>query len=122
MDISTAGHKTICVPVVSEADYQTLIRNGQKFRTFLDQHIADHPELFPVEIANGYWLHDTVRSKQLNLVTRRIKLVNTQAVYQVRPDFFLPYMVGLTDEVEKAATNIKRDSYARLEHGSLCEV
>lgn len=102
MHISTAGHKTICVPVASVADYQTLIRNGRTFRGFLDDHIAAHPELFPVEIANGYWLHDTVCSKKLNLITRRIKLVSTRAVYQVRPDFVLPYMVGLTDEVEKA--------------------
>lgn len=102
MHISTAGHKTICVPVASEADYQTLIRNGRTCRCFLDDRIAAHPELFPAEIANGYWLHDNVHSKKLNLTTRRIKLVSTQAVYQVRPDFVLPYRVGLTDEVEKA--------------------
>lgn len=102
MHISTAGRKTICVPVASVADYQTLIRNGRTFRCFLDHHIADHPELFPAEIANGYWLHDNVHSKKLNLTTRRIKLVSTRAVYQVRPDFVLPYMVGLTDAVEKA--------------------
>jgi hypothetical protein len=53
MHISTAGHKTICVPVASEADYQTLICNGRTFRCFLDHRIAAHPELFPAEIANG---------------------------------------------------------------------
>ncbi len=102
MDISSAGHKTICVPVPSEAAYRKLIRNGQTFRSFLDQRIAAHPELFPAGIANGYWLHDAIHSKKLNVTTRRIKLVTSQAVYQVRPDFVLPYMVGLTDEVEKA--------------------
>lgn len=56
----SAGYKTICVPVASEADYQTLIRNGRTFRCFLDDRIAAHPELFPTEIANGYWLHDNV--------------------------------------------------------------
>ena len=40
--------------------------------------------------------------QKLNLITRRIKLVSTQAVYQVRPDFVLPYMVGLSNAVEKA--------------------
>lgn len=102
MDISSAGHKTICVPVPSEAAYRNLICNGRMFRSFLDQHIVDYPELFPAGIANGYWLHDAIHSKKLNVTTRRIKLVSTQAVYQVRPDFVLPYMVGLSDEVEKA--------------------
>lgn len=102
MYISSAGNKTICVPVASEADYRSLIHKGSAFRSFLDQCIANHPELFPVEIANGYWLHDTVHSKKLNITTRRIKLVTTQAVYQVRPDFVLPYMIGITDAVEKA--------------------
>jgi len=83
MDISSAGHKIICVPVSSEAAYRKLIRNGQTFRSFLDQRIADHPELFPAGIANGYWLHDAILSKKLNVTTRRIKLVSTQAVYQV---------------------------------------
>ncbi len=102
MDITSAGHKTICVPVSSEAAYRKLIRNGRTFRSFLDQRIADHPELFPVGIADGYWLHDAIHSKKLSVTTRRIKLGVSQAVYQVRPDFVLPYMVGLTDEVEKA--------------------
>ncbi len=42
-----------------------------------------------------------MRSKKLNLTTRRIKLTANGAVYQVRPDFALPYMAGKTDEVEK---------------------
>ncbi len=37
-----------------------------------------------------------------SVTTRRIKLVTSQAVYQVRPDFVLPYMVGKTEAVEKA--------------------
>ena len=102
MSISTAGSKTICVPAPSEADYQKLIQHGPSFRSFLDAAIAKHPELFPSAIAHGYWLHDSVRSKKLNLTTRRIKLVTTQAIYQVRPDFVLPYMTGMTDDVEKA--------------------
>ena len=32
---------------------------------------------------------------------RRIKLNQTQAVYQLRPDFMMPYMVGTTDEIDK---------------------
>ena len=78
------------------------MKTGSTFRSYLDTLIAKHPELFPAGISGGYWLHDTLHSKKLDLTMRRIKLVTTQAVYQVRPDFALPYMVGLTDEVEKA--------------------
>ncbi len=101
MGISTAGHKTICVPAPLEADYQKLIQKGSTFRTYLDPLIESYPELFPPEIANGYWLHDILRSKKLNLTTRRIQMVASKSVYQVRPDFALPYMVGKTDQVEK---------------------
>ena len=31
----------------------------------------------------------------------RIKLKETGEVYQLRPDFLLPYMVGKTNEIEK---------------------
>ena len=102
MEISPAGRKTICIPVASEAEYQKLMKKGNTFRSYLDTLIAKHPELFPDGISSGYWLHDTLHSKKLNLTTRRIKLVTSQKVYQVRPDFALPYMVGMTDEVEKA--------------------
>ena len=33
---------------------------------------------------------------------RRIKLKSTGQVYQIRPSFVMPYMIGHTDEVEKA--------------------
>ena len=64
--------------------------------------LQKHPELFPSNISEGYWLHDSIYSKKLDITTRRIKLVANQAVYQIRPAFVLPYMVGMTDEVEKA--------------------
>jgi hypothetical protein len=39
-------------------------------------------------------------SRKLNLRMRRIELVATGQVYQLRPEFVMPYMVGRTDEVE----------------------
>jgi hypothetical protein len=101
MEISTSGSKTICVPGPSEAEYQKLIQTGSAFRTYLDPLIKKYPELFPTGMSSGYWLHGTVRSKKLQIWTRRIKVLTTQAVYQVRPDFVMPYMVGMTDEVDK---------------------
>ena len=35
------------------------------------------------------------------LPMRRIKLKENGAVYQLRPDFLMPYMIGKTDEMEK---------------------
>ncbi len=64
MEISTAGHKTICVSVTSETAYRNLIHKGSTFRSFLDQHITDYPELFPAGITNGYWLHGAIHSKK----------------------------------------------------------
>lgn len=102
MEITSPGHKTICLPFQSEADYRKLITKGSTFRKQLDELIAKYPELFPSGISEGYWLHGSVYSKKLDITTRRIKLVANDAVYQIRPAFLLPYMVGMTDEVEKA--------------------
>ena len=37
-----------------------------------------------------------------DLTRRRIKLKANGDIYQIRPDFIMPYMVGKTHEVEKA--------------------
>ena len=74
-----------------------LFRDGipaQRFRRCIDQLIERYPGLFPPEIDGGYWLHDIVRSKKQQLSMRRIKVVATGNVYQVRPDFVTPYMIG----------------------------
>lgn len=99
--IPTAGSKSICLPTGSEAEYSEAVSHPQRFRSCIDQLIERYPGLFPSEIDRGYWLHDIVRSKKQQLSMRRIKVVATGEVYQVRPDFVMPYMIGKTDEVEK---------------------
>ncbi len=47
----------------------------------------------------GFSFHDWVVSTKQQLPMRRIKLNQTEAVYQLRPDFVMPYMVGKTDEI-----------------------
>ncbi len=47
----------------------------------------------------GFSFHDWVVSTKQQLPMRRIKLNQTEAVYQLRPDFVMPYMVGKTDEL-----------------------
>jgi hypothetical protein len=51
---STAGDKTICLPVGNREDYDSLVKDTPAFRSYLDGMIAEHPELFPAEIEQGY--------------------------------------------------------------------
>ena len=82
--------------------------NSREFRTHLDLLIEEYPELFPEEIRGGYHLHDRRSSKkQSGLMIRRIKLLQsglcqTEIVLSIQPSFVMPYMTGLTANIEKA--------------------
>jgi hypothetical protein len=95
------GDKTICLPIADGVDYDQLVKDRKRFRLYLDQLIAQHPELFPSEIAQGYCFHGFRTSAKLGLVSRRIRLVSNGEAYQLRPDFVMPYMIGETEAVEK---------------------
>ena len=104
----TKKNKRITLPITLDA-YNELKEDALAFRQWLDEMIKVYPELFPVDIASGYTLHDvlpaSVKLSQVQL--RRIRLnqrdKNGQAqVFTIAPSDVLPYMVGLTDEVEKA--------------------
>jgi hypothetical protein len=95
------GDKTICLPIADEKEYATLVKQTKAFRQYLDQQIALHPELFPREIGAGYSFHGFRTSAKLKLESRRIRLLSNGEVYQLRPDFVMPYMIGKTEEVEK---------------------
>jgi hypothetical protein len=97
----TAGDKTICLPIAAGIDYEQLVKDTAEFRAYLDRQIAQHPELFPARIGEGYCLHGFSHSDRLDLTTRRIRLKCNRDSYQIRPDTVMPYMVGTTEEVEK---------------------
>ena len=101
MERASGGQKSICIPI-SEEHYNEIVGNPKAFRPYLDEIISLHPELFPPQIADGYRFNGTTTSSKLNLPMHRIQLLSNQEVYQLRPDFVMPYMIGLTDEVEKA--------------------
>jgi len=92
---------TICLPVVKDA-YADIVADPARFRRWLDQCFRDHPELFPEGFAHGYRLKDDRVSAKAGLRLRRIRLKATGEPFSVRPSFVLPYMTGLTDDVEKA--------------------
>lgn len=101
-------NKRTILPIGLE-EYQELSGDSVRFRAWLDSMIATYPELFPVEIAEGYELHDTLpASRKLPEVRfRRIKLKarngeGRQEVLTIASSAVMPFMTGLTDEVQKA--------------------
>ncbi len=101
MTHSIRGDKSICLPVASEEEYKTIITDNNLFRHHLIQVLEKSPEIFPVEMKKGFSFHDWVISAKQQLPMGRIKLKETGEVYQLRPDFVMPYMIGKTDEMEK---------------------
>lgn len=102
MTALTRGDQTICLPVESETQYRQIVPDPQAFRLFLGQTLNAHPELFPPQMLEGFHFHDFVHSLKQDLILRRIKLKANGDIYQIRPDFIMPYMVGKTHEMEKA--------------------
>lgn len=96
------GSKTICIPVEPKR-YAERVKDDKRFRRYVDELYAQHPELFPEAMSEGYQCHDTrAPSVKLGLRLRRIKLLATGEVYSVCPSFVMPYMVGYTADVAKA--------------------
>lgn len=90
-------------------EYQQLASDRVRFRAWLDNEIAMHPELFPMEIAQGYELHDILPEsrKMPGVRLRRIKLKarndeGQQQVLTIASSAVMPGMTGLTDAIEKA--------------------
>lgn len=101
-------NKRIVLPIELE-EYNKKRKNRVEFRGWLDEMMEKYPELFPSQMSSGYQLHDILpASKKLTQVQlRRIKLKERDEagkvqVFTIMPSGVLPYMVGLTDEVEKA--------------------
>jgi hypothetical protein len=102
------GAKRICIPIDRDK-YEAVIGDKKYFRQLVDEMIAQHPEIFPAEIGQGYKLHGLlpVAKKMPEVCLRRIQLnlkddQGQAQVFTIAPCFVLPYMTGYTDEVEKA--------------------
>lgn len=95
------GAKTICIPF-EPTSYPEVVRDNKRFRSLVDEAYAQHPELFPAAMGEGYKLHDTRVSAKLGVRMRRIMLKATGEVYGICPSFVMPYMVGYTADVAHA--------------------
>ena len=92
------GHRTICIPC-SQQEYERVVGDPERFRTFLDRHVEATPELFPAEIRRGYRMKDVYHSRKTGCELRRIELRSPQG-YLVRPASLMPYRSGYTEDVQ----------------------
>src|SRR3954464_3362012 len=92
------GQKTICIPC-SPDEYQQVVGDPERFRTFLNRHIEATPELFPAEIRRGYRMKEVYRPRKTGCELRRIEL-RTLRSSLVRPSFLMPYLSGYTADVQ----------------------
>jgi hypothetical protein len=96
------GSKHICVPFENEVQYQEYVADVTQYRHYVTLLSAQHPELFPQAMGQGYTFHDCYRSRKQGVVLRRIKLKASDEVFTLRPSLVMPYLSARTDEVEKA--------------------
>ncbi|MDM8524747.1 hypothetical protein QUF80_15370 [Desulfococcaceae bacterium HSG8] len=92
-------NRTICLPFPQETCYATL-GYPLPFRLYIDEMIAEYPELFPPGAERGWRAKDSRISKKQGIRIRRIEIGGVS--YTVRPSFVMPYMTGMTEETEKA--------------------
>ena len=103
----TRPQKRIILPIVIEK-YREVVDDPRIYRKWVDEMIAKYPELFPKTISEGYILHDERASGKLEDVRlRRICLKacdreGKEQVFTLAPSSVMPYLVGYTDDVEKA--------------------
>jgi len=97
-------NKIICIAFPNKEFDQTCLNDTKVCREFLLKTFGQNPELFPLDMKNGFKFHGfSTSSKQDNFRLRRIRLKNQMRdAYQIRPSFMMPYMIAETDDVEKA--------------------
>lgn len=98
---SARGAKQIVIPM-TRPQYDELWTDARQVRGYVDQVLAEAPELFPAGMAEGYALHGFDReSRKLQGVRLRQVLLNDGTAYWLRPSFVLSFMAGTVDDLEK---------------------
>jgi hypothetical protein len=97
----TKGYHTIRVPL-EQTEYELFLTDKDVAKAQIDKLYSQHPELFPDEMMHGYVLNGFTReSSKLGLRCRRIQLKTAnKPVFTIAPSFVMPYMRGLTSEME----------------------
>ena len=66
------GHKHICLPFASEAQYREYVDDPAQYRQYLSEMLRQHPALFPQDMDQGFPFHDGYVSVKQDLIVRRI--------------------------------------------------
>jgi hypothetical protein len=93
--------KSICIPFKSEDHYAICVADPEGFRQYLLDLHSRHPELLPAGFEHGFVFHDKSWSIKQRVLTRRLRLIATGQLYQVRPSFLMPYLTARTEMVER---------------------
>jgi hypothetical protein len=96
------GSKTICIPYESEEHYRRCLKETSSCREHIESIFQQHAELFPPRFEQGFIFKGTYHSKKQDIDLRRIKLKASGDPFQIRPSFLMPYMIGRTEELDKA--------------------
>ena len=98
----TKGYQTIRLPL-EQTEYELFLVDKDIAKAQIDKLYSEYPELFPEEMMHGYVLNGfTQESSKLGLRCRRIQLKTAnKPVFTIAPSFVMPYMRGLTSEMEK---------------------
>jgi hypothetical protein len=92
-------NRSICLPFINHSHYIEIVKCPNGFRASIDSFAKEWPELFPLEILQGYLMKDIRLSKKLSIPVRRIEISGIS--YTIRPSFVMPYMTGFVNDVEK---------------------
>lgn len=96
------GYRTIRLPL-AESEYDQFLNDRAYAKARLDELYEDFPELFPEAFPWGYALYGfTEPSIKQELRCRRIRLEQGDSVFTIAPAFVMPYMTGLTQDVDHA--------------------
>ena len=97
---SAYGSRQICIDL-DQRTYDDIWSDPAKVRSHIENMMAQHPELFPAEIQDGFVLSGMLRESR-KLPGIRLRQIRIQGVaYSLRPSFVMPYFAGTTEEVEK---------------------
>ena len=94
---------------MEQDDYQAVIEDKDAFRAMLDRYIVEYPTIFPPDIVQGYklngWVSESAKIPDVRMRRICLRVMNDEGkkqVYNIAPSFVMPYMVGYTEDVEKA--------------------
>jgi hypothetical protein len=96
------GYRTIRLPL-AESEYDRFLSDRAYAKVRLEELYKDFPELFPEAFSWGYAFYGfTEPSNKQEMHCRRIRLDQGRTVFTIAPAFVMPYMTGLTQEVDHA--------------------